>query len=83
MAVFALTSFFQAFSHADVRADISPGVGESRDSVMPLTFFQLNIWEGLGNIDNGQDVLNDQLLSLMQDVASFCEFPSKGDEEVK
>ena len=83
VAVLALTSFFQAFSHADVRADISPGVGESRDSVMPLTFFQLNIWEGLGNIDNGQDVLNDQLLSLMPDVASFCEFPSKGDEAVK
>ena len=50
---------------------------------MSLTFFQLNIWEGLGNIDNGQDVLNDQLLSLMPDVASFCEFPSKGDETVK
>lgn len=83
VAFLILTTFFQAFQHADVRPDISPGVEERLDSCMSLTFFQLNIWEGLGNIDNGQDVLNDQLLSLMPDVASFCEFPSKGDETVK
>ena len=83
VAFLILTAFFQAFQHADVRPDISPGVEERLDSCRPLTFFQLNIWEGLGNIDNGQDVLNDQLLSLMPDVASFCEFPSKGDETVK
>lgn len=83
VAFLILTTFFQAFQHADVRPDISPGVEERLDSCMSLTFFQLNIWEGLGNIDNGQDVLNDQLLSLMPDVASFCEFPSKGDEKVK
>lgn len=83
VAFLALTTFFQAFSHADVRPDISPCVGECHDSIRRLTFFQLNIWEGLVNIDNGQNVLNDQLLSLMPDVASFCEFPSKGDETVK
>ncbi len=76
-------ALFQTFSRADVRPDISPGMGERHDSVRPLTFFQLNIWEGIGNIDNGLDVLNTQLLSLMPDVASFCEFPTKGTETIE
>ena len=82
-AALASMFFCQTLSHADVRTDVSPGVGESPDTVRPMTFFQLNIWEGLGNIDNGLDVFKDQLLALMPDVASFCEFPSQGDEKVE
>ena len=82
-AALASMFFCQTLSHADVRTDVSPGVGESPDTVRPMTFFQLNIWECLGNIDNGLDVFKDQLLALMPDVASFCEFPSQGDEKVE
>lgn len=82
-AALASMFFCQTLSHADVRTDVSPGVGESPDTVRPMTFFQLNIWEGLGNIDNGLDVFKDQLLALMPDVASFCEFPSQGNEKVE
>lgn len=82
-AALASMFFCQTLSRADVRTDVSPGVGESPDTVRPMTFFQLNIWEGLGNIDNGLDVFKDQLLALMPDVASFCEFPSQGDEKVE
>ena len=77
-----LTAFLmsQVLTGGVNRPDGGSVAGEGPDGV-PMTFFQLNIWEGLRNIDNGQQVFNDQLLALMPDVASFCEFPCQGSED--
>lgn len=82
-AVATLTVFLmsQIFTNARNSRNDCSGAGEESGYSVPLTFFQLNIWEGLRNIDNGQQVLNDQLLALMPDVASFCEFPCQGSED--
>ncbi len=69
-----------ALSYAGDRSRISSGM---KKETVPLKFFQLNIWEGLANVDNGLDVFCDQLVALMPDVASFCEFPTTGDERVR
>ncbi len=66
------------------RAGDRSGVpGDFDDSLKTLKFFQLNIWEGLANIDNGLDVFCGQVFALMPDVASFCEFPTRGSEAVE
>lgn len=46
-----------------------------------FTFFQLNLWEGMSNVDNGRQALYDQLVALMPDAASFCEFRHIGEAE--
>lgn len=72
-----------SLSHAGDRSGgLSGREGES-DSLRTLKFFQLNIWEGLANVDNGLNVFCDQLVALMPDVASFCEFPTRGTESVR
>lgn len=60
--------------------DRSKAAGEDNAGTASLTFFQLNLWEGLQNVDNGFQILFDQLVDLKPDVASFCEFPSQGTE---
>lgn len=52
----------------------------SKTSVSYLSFFQLNLWEGLQNVEGGLQILLDQLAALQPDVASFCEFPAQGEE---
>ena len=46
-----------------------------------FTFLQLNLWEGLGNVTNGQEALIKQLAELKPDAASFCEFRSLSEAE--
>lgn len=46
-----------------------------------FTFFQLNLWEGMSNVDGGRQALYDQLVALMPDAASFCEFRHIGEAE--
>ena len=41
-----------------------------------FTFLQLNLWEGIANVANGQEALIKQLAELKPDAASFCEFTS-------
>ncbi|MEG1700135.1 MAG: Ig-like domain-containing protein [Alistipes sp.] len=48
----------------------------SQTSARTFTFLQLNLWEGLSNIDNGRTALYNQLIELKPDAASFCEFRS-------
>ena len=38
-----------------------------------FTFLQLNLWEGIANVNNGQEALIKQLAELKPDAASFCE----------
>lgn len=45
----------------------------------PFTFLQLNLWEGLSKIENGQAALIKHLVALKPDAASFCEFRSTGE----
>lgn len=52
----------------------------SKTAVAQLSFFQLNLWEGLKNVEGGLQVFLDQLAALKPDVASFCEFPFQGEE---
>ena len=70
-------------SSAGDRSCGQSGISDCPDSVKEMRFFQLNIWEGLANVDNGLDVFCDQLSALMPDVASFCEFPTRGNEAVE
>lgn len=42
-----------------------------------FTFLQLNLWEGIANVNNGQEALIKQLAELKPDAASFCEFTSE------
>ena len=42
-----------------------------------FTFLQLNLWEGIANVANGQEALIKQLAELKPDAASFCEFTSE------
>lgn len=48
----------------------------SQTSARTFTFLQLNLWEGLDNINNGRAALYNQLVELKPDAASFCEFRS-------
>lgn len=50
-------------------------------AVRDFTFLQLNLWEGLSNVDNGQEALVKQLAELKPDAASFCEFRSSDEAE--
>ena len=52
----------------------------TRKEAEKLTFFQLNLWEGLANVEDGYQILEDQVVALLPDVASFCEFPMQGEE---
>lgn len=79
-SIAALLCAVCALSYAGDRQRGNSGIKKETES---LKFFQLNIWEGLVNVDNGLDVFCDQLVALMPDVASFCEFPSRGDEKVR
>lgn len=57
-----------------------PEAERPKPETATLTFFQLNLWEGMQNVGNGLQSLIDQLVALKPDVASFCEFPSRGTE---
>lgn len=46
-------------------------------AVREFTFLQLNLWEGIANVNNGQEALIKQLAELKPDAASFCEFTSE------
>ncbi len=80
LAVSALLCAVCALSYAGDRSCGNSGIKKEAES---LRFFQLNIWEGLANVDNGLDIFCGQLVALMPDVASFCEFPTRGDESVR
>lgn len=64
----------------EISASCSVEVYSHRPS-RPFVFLQLNLWEGLGNVDNGQEALIRQLAELKPDAASFCEFRSQGEAE--
>ena len=72
---------------ADGRTVISATIGSvsascdievySPAAARDFTFLQLNLWEGIGNVSNGQEALIKQLAELKPDAASFCEFTSE------
>lgn len=64
----------------EVSASCSVEVYSHRPS-RPFVFLQLNLWEGLSNVSNGQEALVRQLAELKPDAASFCEFRSLGEAE--
>ena len=67
-------------SSSSTSTDDNKGGSEETATTNQLTFFQLNLWEGLQNINDGYNTFYNQLISLMPDVASFCEFPAQGTE---
>lgn len=47
-----------------------------------ITLLQLNLWEECGNVENGLDVLTDQIVALKPDFATFCELYKAGNEAI-